>query len=104
MKQFTKDVRAKGWTLVEFARELGLTPRQLDRIANAPKRIHILALAGLPDRSKEKKEEYTYVDIVGEGCKGWLNLFYGNYCVALVDSVVMADAIRVNTKKMDWPK
>lgn len=50
MKQFTKDVRAKGWTLVQFAKELGLTPRQLDRIASAPKRIHWLALAGLPDR------------------------------------------------------
>lgn len=52
MKPYTAAVRAKGWTLVEFARELGLTPRQLDRISNAPKRIHELALAGLPDRSK----------------------------------------------------
>ncbi len=57
MKQFTKDVRAKGWTLVQFAEELGVTPRQLDRIANAPKRIHILALAGLPDRSKENRND-----------------------------------------------
>lgn len=52
MKQFTKDVRAKGLTLKEFGVELGLTSRQMDRIASAPKRIHILALAGLPDRSK----------------------------------------------------
>lgn len=52
MKEYTASVRAKGWTLVEFAKELSLTPRQLDRIANAPKRIHILALAGLPDRTK----------------------------------------------------
>lgn len=60
MKQFTKDVRAKGWTLVEFAKEIGLTPRQLDRIANNPKRIHILALAGLADRTEPKSAGFKY--------------------------------------------
>ena len=50
MKQFTKEVRAKGWTLVDLSKEIGLTTRQLDRIATNPKRIHWLALAGLPDR------------------------------------------------------
>jgi hypothetical protein len=35
------------------------------------------------------------VDItVGKGCEGWLNLFWGDYCVALVDNAVIADQMR----------
>jgi len=38
--------------------------------------------------------EFSYVNIVGKGCEGWLNLFFGEYCIALVRNVELADEIR----------
>ena len=37
---------------------------------------------------------FSYVNIVGEECKGWLNLFFNDFCVAMVDDVWIADKIR----------
>ena len=38
---------------------------------------------------------FSYVDItVGRGREGWLNLFWGDHCVALVDNAVIADQMR----------
>jgi hypothetical protein len=47
-------------------------------------------------------KQFTYVDIVGCGdkCKGWLNLFFGEHCIALVRDVEIADNIR----KKIWSK
>lgn len=37
---------------------------------------------------------FNYVDVVGAGCKGWLNLFFGENVIALVKDVELADRIR----------
>jgi hypothetical protein len=37
---------------------------------------------------------FSYVDVTTKGCEGWLNLFWGDHCVALVDNAVIADQMR----------
>ena len=56
MHDFTKKLRQKGYTAREVAKLLDITPRSLSRIAKNPKKIHLLALAGLPDRKKKDLE------------------------------------------------
>lgn len=53
MKDFTKELRRKGWTGVEVAARWGIKPRRLSQIAAAPTRKDLDALAGLPDKSKK---------------------------------------------------
>lgn len=43
--------------------------------------------------------EFTYVNIKCEGCEGWLNLFYGDQCIALVKNVSIANSMRENIKE-----
>lgn len=50
MKEFTKQMRQKGWLSKEVAKLWGMTPRGLSKIAANPKPIHWSALAGLPGR------------------------------------------------------
>ena len=38
--------------------------------------------------------KFNYVDVVGKGCEGWLNLFFGDHCIALVNNQSLADEIR----------
>ncbi len=38
--------------------------------------------------------EFNYVNVVGKGCEGWLNLFFGDDCIALVNDTKLADRIR----------
>jgi DNA-binding Xre family transcriptional regulator len=47
---FTLSVKAKGWKMQDLAERWGITPRQISRIAEAPKQIHWDALDGLPDK------------------------------------------------------
>ena len=46
---------------------------------------------------------FSYVDITTKGCEGWLNLFWGDYCVALVNNVDIANQMRqiLPTKNTD---
>ncbi len=37
---------------------------------------------------------FNYVNIVGGEYRGWLNLFFDEYCIAMVDDVELADKIR----------
>lgn len=46
------------------------------------------------------KIKFEYVDVVGEGCEGWINLFYGGRCAALVRDVELAESIKSTTPKM----
>ena len=39
------------------------------------------------------------MNVVGKGCEGWLNLFFGEYCVALVNNVEIANQIREQIKE-----
>ena len=39
--------------------------------------------------------EFNYVDIVGKGCKGWLNLFFGDECIAMISDIDLANKIRL---------
>jgi len=57
MKQFTKDVKAKGWTMKRVAARWSLSPRRLSQIAKNPGAIHKDALAGLPDTKGSSHEE-----------------------------------------------
>jgi len=48
--------------------------------------------------------KFSYVDIVGDSCKGWLNLFFGDFPVALVDNIYIANEIRkIIPKKTNKP-
>jgi hypothetical protein len=48
--EFTVAAKSKGWQMQEVAERWGITPRQISRIAAAPKQIHWDALDGLPDK------------------------------------------------------
>jgi len=37
---------------------------------------------------------FNYVDITVKGCEGWLNLFYGEFIIALIRDVDVANEIR----------
>lgn len=37
---------------------------------------------------------FNYVNIVGKECKGWLNLFFDDECIAMVNDIELADRIR----------
>lgn len=54
MTDFVNQLRVKGWTAQELAKRWGVTPRQLSRIAAAPKQIHWDALSGIPDKNLNK--------------------------------------------------
>ena len=43
---------------------------------------------------------FGYVDITTKGCEGWLNLFFGQQCVALVDNIHIANEMRRSIKPM----
>lgn len=38
--------------------------------------------------------KFKYVDIISPGCAGWLNLFFGEYIIAMVNSPKLANEIR----------
>ena len=42
-------------------------------------------------------EGFNYVNVVGKGCEGWLNLFHNGDIVCLVRVVIIADEIRQTT-------
>lgn len=45
--------------------------------------------------------KFEYVNVVGKGCEGWLNLFFGEHFIALIDNVKIANLIRseINEKQ-----
>ena len=47
---FHKTAEKKGWQLKDIAERWGVTPRQLSRVANAPKQKDLDAVRGLPKR------------------------------------------------------
>jgi hypothetical protein len=46
------------------------------------------------DQQEEQPCRFSYVNITTKGCEGWLNLFFGEYCIALVRDIYIADQIR----------
>jgi len=42
---------------------------------------------------------FNYVDIATKGCEGWLNLFFGEHCVSMINDVDLANQIRSVTAK-----
>lgn len=41
-----------------------------------------------------QRDTFNYVNITTKGCEGWLNLFFDDHVIALVDNVCLADKIR----------
>lgn len=41
--------------------------------------------------------KFSYVDIKTKGCEGWLNLFFEDHCIAMIDNVFLANRIRLAT-------
>ena len=48
--------------------------------------------------------EFTYVNITTKGCAGWLNLFFGEYVVCMVDDEWLANKIREKIKEKQEQK
>lgn len=44
--------------------------------------------------------KFEYVDVVGEGCEGWINLFFGGYIIAMIRNTDLAEQIKATTPKM----
>lgn len=44
--------------------------------------------------------KFEYVNVVGEGCEGWINLFFGGWCVALIKEVELAEQIKAAIPEM----
>jgi hypothetical protein len=44
-------------------------------------------------------DEFNYVDIVGKGCEGWINLFFGDVIITLIRDVDLANEIKIFTKR-----
>ena len=42
--------------------------------------------------------DFNYVNVINKGCEGWLNLFFGDNCIALVRDIDTADEIRKVTR------
>jgi hypothetical protein len=57
MHDFTRQIKAKGWTAKEAGVRWGLKPRQMSQIASNPLQKHLDMLDGLPE--KDKQEEST---------------------------------------------
>ncbi len=47
---------------------------------------------------------FNYVNIVGKECLGWLNLFFDDECVAMVNDVELADRIRKEIPEKQYMK
>ncbi len=39
-------------------------------------------------------KNFTYVDITTIGCEGWVNLMFGDICIALITDVNLATKIK----------
>ena len=37
---------------------------------------------------------FSYVDIKSAGCEGWINLFFGQHCIAMISNPVLAKEIK----------
>ena len=46
--------------------------------------------------SERKKKGFNYVDIVTSGCEGWINLFFDEHIIALVNNVYLATKIKAS--------
>lgn len=53
MKDFTKMVRSKGWTMLKVSKRWGLSTRRLSMIAADPSQRDWDAANGLPDKNQE---------------------------------------------------
>jgi len=57
MTKFVKALRLKGWSAKQVAERWDILPRQLSRIAQEPKQIHLDALAGLPNVKNDEERQ-----------------------------------------------
>lgn len=54
----------------------------------------------IEDASDQTK--FTYVDVVSPGCEGWLNLFFGDQIICLVDNKKVAEQMRLVLDEKQW--
>jgi len=52
MNEYTKQAKAKGWSMKAIAERWGVSPRQISNIAGDPKKKDWDALNGLPNLKK----------------------------------------------------
>ena len=43
---------------------------------------------------------YEYIDVVGKGCEGWINLFFNGEILCLVDNIESAERIKGITPRL----
>ncbi|MCG7952659.1 MAG: hypothetical protein N0E56_15785 [Candidatus Thiodiazotropha endolucinida] len=51
---FHEIAKQKGWSLAEIGERWGIGERQMSRIANKPKQLHIDAARGLPEKTEQR--------------------------------------------------
>jgi len=44
-------------------------------------------------------DSFNYVNIIGDGFEGCINLFFGESCIAMIDNVQLAESIKNVTPK-----
>jgi len=47
---------------------------------------------------------FNYVDVVGEGCEGWINLFFNDECIALIRDTDLALKIKMSAQSRHFKK
>lgn len=47
------------------------------------------------------KMQFEYTNVVGDGCEGWINLFFGGWCIALIKNIEIAECIKATTPEMN---
>jgi hypothetical protein len=55
---------------------------------------YLLAFESHEPQTIRRQGMFSYRNVVGKGCEGWLNLFFNDNCVALVNNVFIADEMR----------
>ena len=59
-------------------------------------RLHgnLYQLSNMKKENNIKESDFSYVDVVGEGCEGWINLFFEDYIIALIRDVEVANKMK----------
>jgi len=67
MNEFTKIIKAKGWTAKAVAERWGVSSSTMNRICGKPRQKDIDALYGLPGKGRTGEAIHSFMNPVGRG-------------------------------------